>query len=238
MPTNNDKMETDTVPDQLFHTILTVVNRRGLQAGADHEVHVLESHGTLEAAKSYTTSQSLEQLGLDPREFAVYAVRSSAKQDEAQDWPHGDGVLVFGRAPTGSEIRIAVATTPNQESLTTGLGGELLLPDGARHLHYILLTSIDYNVDRGGCSLTTDIVGVYVHRREAWAAARKALDGDKLAECDYSDDPKFAGEWPFGEDVAVHAISETGQNYYVAVQKPLWAHTERKHKVRKGLALV
>ncbi|KAM3437924.1 hypothetical protein MY4824_003573 [Beauveria thailandica] len=234
--TDEKKAESAAVPDQLFHTILTVVNRRGLPASANHEVHVLESHGTLAAAKSYATGECLKTLGLEPQEFTLYAVKPT-EQTEVEDWPYGDGVLVFGRAPTGSEMHIAIETGPNQESLTMRPDGRLFLPDGAQFLHYILQTSIDYNVDRCGCRLTTEIIGAYVHRQNAWVAAHKALDRDQFVQYDDSHDPQFVGQWPFGEDVAVHAIAETGQNCFVAVQKPLWAHQGRTNHVTRSLAM-
>lgn len=218
------------VPEQLFHTILAVNNHHKLPGSASHEVYVLESHGSLEVAKSHATDQCLRKLGLESQDFTVYAIQPTELM-EIESWPYGDGVLVFGRASTGSEFRISISTTPNQESLTMASDGTLLLPDGLKHLHYVLQTNIDYNVDRCGCTLATEIVGAYVHRQHAWAAAQTALERDQFAEYDERDNQDFAGQWPFGEDVAIHAISETGQNYYVSVQKPLWANERSRDNV-------
>jgi hypothetical protein len=37
----------------------------------------------------------------------------------------------------------------------------------------------------------------------------------------------MSGEWPFGEDVVVHAVTQTGENFVVAVRTVPGAH--KKH---------
>ncbi|TWU77961.1 hypothetical protein ED733_005731 [Metarhizium rileyi] len=77
--------------------------------------------------------------------------------------------------------------------------------------------------------------GVYLHRADAWTAAHKCLDPDSYAEYDCRGDAEFADQWPFGENVAVHAISDTGQNFLVAVNTPpQHKHDIKKHGLKKS----
>ncbi|KAL7915890.1 hypothetical protein GGI35DRAFT_10004 [Trichoderma velutinum] len=209
------------VPEQLFHTVLTVIDA----SGANHTLFVLKTHGTLDAAKKYA-SHALEAVNFTAEDFGVYRIR--ADEDSTKPWTHGDGVLVFARSFDGQEFLVGIDTTPNNESLTATSDGEIKLPEGAKFLHYLLQITVDYNADRSGSSQTTEIEGTYIHRADAWTAAHVSLDPTEYAEFDRRGDAQFIEEWPFGEDVAVHAVSETGQNYFIAVKRP----PEQKHEVK------
>lgn len=213
------------VPEQLFHTVLTVIDYSHDASGANRTLFVLKTHGTLAAAKKYA-SHALEAVNFTAEDFEVYRVR--ADEDPAKPWAHGDGVLVFARSFDGHEFLVGIDTTPNNEALTATADGEIVLPEGAKFLHYLLQITVDYNADRSGSSQTTEIEGTYVHRADAWTAAHVSLDPTEFAEFDRRGDAQFVEEWPFGEDVAVHAVSETGQNYFIAVKRP----PEQKHEVK------
>ncbi|EGR52013.1 uncharacterized protein TRIREDRAFT_44967 [Trichoderma reesei QM6a] len=234
--TNGTAAPTDIfVPDQLFHTLLTVVDFSHDSSGATRTPFVLKSHGTLDAAKAFAR-QSLETLGFAPEDFELYRVRepqdsssSSSSTSSSRPWTHGDGVLVFARAFDGKEFIVGIDTAPNNESLAASSSdGELRLPEGARFLHYVLQITIDYNADRSGAAQTTEIQGAYIHRADAWKAAHLCLDPAQYAEFDRRGDAQFIEEWPYGEDVAVHAVSETGQNSFVAVKRP----PEQRHELK------
>lgn len=213
------------VPEQLFHTVLTVTDYSHDASGADRTAFILKTHGTLDAAKKYA-SHSLESVNFTADDFQQYHVRLD--QYPPKVWTHGDGVVVFARAFDGKEFLVGIDTTPNNESLTATSDGELLLPEGAKFLHYLLQITVDYNADRSGGLQTTEIEGTYVHRADAWTAAHVILDPTQYAEFDRRGDAQFIEEWPFGEDVAVHAVSETGQNYFIAVKTP----PEQKHELK------
>ncbi|KAL7820896.1 hypothetical protein V8C26DRAFT_391852 [Trichoderma gracile] len=229
--TNGTTAPTDIfVPDQLFHTLLTVVDFSHDPSGATRTPFVLKSHGTLDAAKAFAR-QSLETLGFAPDDFELYRVREPHESPStSRPWTHGDGVLVFARAFDGKEFIVGIDTAPNNESLAASTSdGELRLPEGARFLHYVLQSTIDYNADRSGAAQTTEILGAYVHRADAWKAAHLCLDPSaQYAEFDRRGDAQFIEQWPYGEDVAVRAVSETGQNYFVAVKRP----PEQRHELK------
>ncbi|KAK1252957.1 hypothetical protein MKX08_004144 [Trichoderma sp. CBMAI-0020] len=213
------------VPEQLFHTILTIIDYSQDPSGANRTAFVLKTHGTLEAAKKYA-AHSLESLNFSPDDFQQYHIRGSRGANES--WSHGDGVLLFARAFDGQEFLVGIDTTPNNEALIATPDGDIVLPEGAKFLHYVLQISVDYNADRSGSLQTTEILGVYIHRADAWTAAHKCLDPAEYAEYDRRGESQFIGEWPFGEDIAVHVVSETGQNHFIAVKKP----PEQKHEIK------
>ncbi|PHH89451.1 hypothetical protein CDD83_6037 [Cordyceps sp. RAO-2017] len=213
------------VSELLYHTILTVIDYHKDRFGAIRLVFVLGTHVNLDAAKAFSI-RALEKLNFVPDDFEQYAVRSLDKLP-VERWIHGDGVLVFARAPAGQEFFVAITTTPNNELLPTGSDGEPVLPQGIKSLHYVLQSTTDYNKDRTGSAQTTEIEGAYLHRKDAFIAARKTLDEKQYVEFDTRDDENMADEWPFGEDVVIHAVSETGQNEVVTVKTVPWANAKK-----------
>lgn len=231
MASSDNAKQALAIPELLFHTILTVIDYHNDPSGATRSVFVLGTHSTLAAAKAYTIG-SLQQLNFAPDDFEEYAVRPS-QGPSTENWNHGDGILVFARAPAGQVFLVGVDTTPNIESVDATPDGELILPGGAVFLHYVLQTTIDYNADRSGSSQTTQVEGSYVHRPDALTAAHRCLDRKQYVEYDERGNAEYFGQWPFDEDVVVHAASDTGQNYYVAVKTVPWASLEQKEKMKK-----
>jgi hypothetical protein len=203
-------------PENLYHTVLTVIDYHVDPSGAQRSDYVLGTHATVEAAKDFAT-RALQELKYEPDDFEEYAMAATSKE-----WKHGDGVLVYARAPAGQVFLTSIDTTPNNESLQANEDGTVALPKGAALLHYVVQTTIDYNKDRSGCVQETEIEGSYVKRADALAAARKCLDPEGFVEFKVQDE--MAGEWPYGEDIIVHAISETGQNMTVAMKTVPDAH--------------
>jgi hypothetical protein len=212
-----------TYSDLLYHTTLTVIDYHEDPSGAKHSAYVLATHASIEAAKTFAR-EALHLLKYEPDDFEEYSVYSSS-----HEWKHGDGVVVYARAPAGQVFQIGVRTTPNNESLLANPDGTVVLPKGADLLHYVVQTTIDYNKDRTGCAQEVDIQGSYVLRADALAAAKACLAQENFTEYDSRDE--FKNEWPFGEDVVVHAVSETGQNYTVAVTTVPGAH--KRHSKKK-----
>jgi hypothetical protein len=128
--------------------------------------------------------------------------------------------MIFARAPAEQVFLVGICTTPNTESLPVDQAGNLIVPNGAKFLHYLLQTNVDYNVDRSGSKQWTDILGCFVHRADAWTAAHTALKKADFLEYDERGHEEFVGDWPFEDNVAIHAVSETGQNIFISVATP------------------
>ncbi|KAH7176001.1 hypothetical protein EDB81DRAFT_30841 [Dactylonectria macrodidyma] len=161
-------MMANGVPELLYHTVLTLIDYHEDPSGATRSVYVLGTHSALDTAKAFATS-ALQGLNYKPGDFAEYAVRSS------EPWEHGDGVLVFARAPAGQVFLVRIDATLNNESLLASPAGTVVLPQGSDRLHYVLQTTIDYNLDRTGSVQSTKVQGTYAHRADAWAARSSSL---------------------------------------------------------------
>uniref|UniRef100_A0A0C4DJ28 Uncharacterized protein n=1 Tax=Fusarium oxysporum (strain Fo5176) TaxID=660025 RepID=A0A0C4DJ28_FUSOF len=188
-------------PELLYHIFLTVIDYHIDPSGAKRSIYVLGTNATLEAARN-SAFRVLATLGYKPEDFVEYAIHSSS----TEEWDHGDGVLVYAKAPAGQVFLISIQATPNDEKLLMDSNGGIFMPTGIPSLYYVMQTMIDYNKDRTGCVQETQIE-------------------------DYDTPEKMAGEWPFGEEVVAHAVAETGQNIIVEVKTVAGAH----HKHGKGM---
>jgi hypothetical protein len=218
--------ETTDVPEQLYHTLLTVIDYHTDPSGATRTVFPLGTHANLAAAKSFA-AKALQGLNYEPQEFTEYI-----EHGNSQEWIHGDGVIVFAKAPAGQEFFVSIDTKPNTVALVAGPGGAVRLPKGRDHLHYVLQTIVDYNKDRSGAAQSTEVEGCCVSRAESMTVA-KALLADVRPDLVQYDERAFwelSDDWPFGDDVFVHAVSHTGENYIVAIRTVAGAHKRHAKK--------
>lgn len=98
----------------------------------------------------------------------------------------------------------------------------------------VLQTTIYYNNDSTGGVQTTEIAGTYPTRKSAREAAKNVLLNDEVTKesfAEYDEKELETDEWPYGEDILIHAVAETGENFKIAVkpQPHSHQHHERKH---------
>ncbi|KAH7205831.1 uncharacterized protein BKA55DRAFT_600252 [Fusarium redolens] len=201
----------------LYHIILTVIDFHLDPSGAKRSVYILGTRAALEPAKDLAF-RVLHTLKYKPDDFIEYAIHSS----HTGTWDHGDGVLIYAKAPAGQVFLVSIQVTPNTERLLADRDGAILLPQGIASLHYVTQTVIDYNKDRTGCVQEMQIEGTFVHRADARKAAWELLDPLDYAE--YDTPEKMKGEWPYGEDVLAHAVAETGENTTVEIKTVVDTH--------------
>jgi hypothetical protein len=204
----------------LYHIILTVIDFHLEPSGSQRAIYILGTRATIEAAKD-SAFKVLHTLRYKPDDFVEYAVHSR----HVGTWDHGDGVLIYAKAPAGQVFLVSIQVTPNTELLKADQDGAILLPHGVPSLHYVTQTVIDYNKDRTGCVQQMQIEGTFVHRADARKAAQKLLDPLDYVEYDTPD--KMKGEWPYGEDILIHAVAETGENTTIEIKTVVDTH--RKH---------
>ncbi|CAK7206142.1 hypothetical protein SEUCBS139899_008927 [Sporothrix eucalyptigena] len=241
------------IPEFLYHTTLVVYDGSRDPSNRSRSAFVLGTHTTLPAAKNFAAT-ALQGLGYEPSDFEEYAVHNTKSSEE---WTHGDGVVVYAKAYSGQEFAVGLDTTPNDQGFAAGgPDGTLHLSgisdgtndgDQARHLHYVLQTVVDYDqfrhqdagAGRNGVNdsfKSTEIEGCFLHRTDAIAAAKTCLKntGYEFAQYDERNDLGYVEDWPFGEDVIVHAVSQTGENYAVAVRTIPGAHKKLSKENRKA----
>ncbi|TVY58212.1 hypothetical protein LCER1_G002149 [Lachnellula cervina] len=218
---------TETAPEFLYHIKRTITDYHEDKSGATRTTDVLGTFTDLKAAKAAAYS-ALSSEGYIKDDFEVYEDNTS----NPEDWKHGDGVLVFAKAPAGQEFEVRLDTKPNVPKFQGNASGEV---DG--FLHYgkpplpLLQTTINYNNDRIGGIQTTEVEGTYPSRAAAYAAAGSVLIDDdvpKSSFAEYDEKEDFKGDWPYGDEVFVHAVAETGENFLVAVKAQPHAHQHHK----------
>ncbi|KAH8900107.1 hypothetical protein GQ53DRAFT_209967 [Thozetella sp. PMI_491] len=203
------------IPELLYHTTLTIVDYRDDASGSPAQsFYVLGTHGSLPAAKAFATV-ALRSQGFEPDDFTVYEERKPQPL-----WSHDEGVIVFAKTPAGQDFLVGMDTKTNDKGLRQRPDGTLELPEGDTHLHYVVQTQVKYNQDRAGRFHTHEIEACCARYTDALAAAKKCLgiEKDEFAEYDERVDLNDTTEWPFGEDVLIHAVSQMGENFTVAIK--------------------
>jgi hypothetical protein len=56
----------------------------------------------------------------------------------------------------------------------------------------------------------------------------------KTSFAEYDEKDQFKDEWPYGDDVLVHAVAETGENFLVAVKAQPHHHSGHKCDAHGG----
>jgi hypothetical protein len=204
-----------SLEDLLYHVLCEVIDYHEDKSGATRTTNIVGTYTSLPAAKAAALS-CLKTLGYNPSEFSDYEENTDVKT-----WKHGDGVIVYAKAPAGQEFKVRLDTTPNGHGFKVNKEG--MVTD---RLNYVIQTRIDYNDDRIGGIQTTEIEGVYHVRKEAYEAAYKALLDDaegitKESFARYDERDLQMDDWPYEEEVLVHAVSTSGENFLVAVKEQL-----------------
>ncbi|PQE34071.1 hypothetical protein CJF32_00010774 [Rutstroemia sp. NJR-2017a WRK4] len=209
----------------LFHVKCTITDYHKDQSGATRTTDILGTFTNLAAAKNAAYG-ALASEGYVKDDFQSYEVKNDT---DPEQWAHGDGVLVFAKAPAGQEFEVSLDTKPNDLKLKGNASGEV-----EDYLHYVLQTMIDYNSDRIGGIQTTEVEGIYPTRKAAFEAAKTALLHEEVTKesfAEYDEKDKFVDEWPYGDECWVHAVSQTGENFMVFVKAQ-----PNKHRHHEGKA--
>jgi hypothetical protein len=206
-------VEEETDEEYLYHIMREIIDYHKDKSGATRINDVLGTYVSLPAAKA-AALRALQDSGYERDDFEIYEERPRS----GENWPHGDGVLVYAKAPAGQEFYIRIDTKLNLTKLKGNAEGRI---EGT--LYYVLQTKIDFNTNRVGGIQTTEVEGTYLSEQEAREAALQVLlDGDEITKDWYAKyeeiDETDPGEWPYGEDCLVHAVSPHGENFLVFVK--------------------
>jgi hypothetical protein len=211
---------TTEASEYLYHIKRTITDFAEDKSGATRVTDILGSFTSLAAAKN-AAHGALAAEGYIKDDFEVLEQKN---ETDLEDWKHGDGCLVFAKAPRGQEFDVRIDTKPNVLKLKGNADGEV---EG--FLHYVLQTTIDYNNDRIGGIQHTEVEGTYPTRKAAFVAAQTTLLDDEITKdsfAEYDEKEQFAGEWPYGDEVLIRAVGQTGENFYVSVKAQPHSHKE------------
>lgn len=103
----------------LYHVKRTITDFAEDKSGATRVTDILGTFTTLSVAK-VAAREGLASEGYIRDDFGTLEVK-----DNVENWTHGDGVLVFARAPNGREFEVSIDTTPNPLNLKGNESGEV-----------------------------------------------------------------------------------------------------------------
>jgi len=215
-------------PELLYHVKRTVVDFAHDKSGATQITDILNTFTDLAAAKAAARS-ALASEGYVKDDFETYE-----ENDGTTEWKHGDGVVVIAKAPAGQEFEVCLDTKPNFFKFKGNASGEV-----ESHLQYVLQTTIYYNHDASGGSQKTEVQGTYATRAAAREAAKKVLLDQEVTKesfAEYEEQDSERDEWPYGDDVLVHAVAETGENFKILVKPQPHSHQHHGCKRHEGKA--
>jgi hypothetical protein len=210
----------------LYHVKRTIIDYLDDKSGATRTTDILGTFTDLATAKAAARS-ALSSEGYTKDDFEVYE-----ENDGTKEWTYGDGVRVYAKAPAGQEFEVRLDTKPNTLHFKGNADNKV---EGS--LHYVLQTTINYNNDSIGGKQNTEIEGTYPTRKAALEAAKTVLldkDITKESYAEYEEKAEEEGEWPYGDDVLIHAVAETGENFNVSVKAQPHGHQHHECKHHEG----
>jgi len=147
--------------------------------------------------------------GYDTELLPIYQIN-----DGLDVWKYGDRVIVYAEGPSGEIFNVSIATIPNLGLFESDKRGRVLLP-----LYYVVQTIIHYDLDPSGTRRDVIIEGAYSSRALALEQALNVLLDDDVTRGDFTvyEEYRENADWPFGADVVVHAVKESGKHFLVSV---------------------
>jgi len=210
------------VSELLYHVLRTIIDFARDKSGATQTTDVFGTFTDLAAAKAAARSV-LPSEGYSKEDFTQYE-----ENDGTKEWKYREGGMVFAKALSGEEFQVYLDTKPNLLRFKGNASGKV---EG--HLHYVLQTTIYYNKDSTGGVQTTEVEGTYPTRKAAREAAKTTLLDDEVTKesfAQYDEIDAEKDDWPYGEDVWVHAVAETGENFKVSVKAQPHSHPHHESR--------
>ncbi|KAJ9635078.1 hypothetical protein H2201_007678 [Coniosporium apollinis] len=196
------------VSEYLYHVVRTMIDYHHDPSGASQEITVNGTYTDLSAAKT-AAKTALFDDGYEEEWFTTFDIKG-----DPEEWTHGDGNIVYARAPEGEVFIVGIKTAPNM----------LEVEDSANHkieseLYHVLQTTIHYSKDRSGGDRETEIPGTFTTYDAAKDFAATCLLDEEVTKDDFEEFDEFEGQddWPYGSDVVVHAVGVNGDNSIVSV---------------------
>lgn len=123
----NGTQEENGVEEFLYHVKRTIIDYADDKSGATRTTDILGTFTDLAAAKQAAHS-ALASEGYIRDDFEVFEQKN---ETDPEEWKHGDGCLVYAKAPRGQEFDVRIDTKPNVLKFKGNASGEVEGP-----LHY------------------------------------------------------------------------------------------------------
>ncbi|KFY09530.1 hypothetical protein V492_05455 [Pseudogymnoascus sp. VKM F-4246] len=203
--------------ENLYHVVLTTSHIQKDPNSEIEKIRIAGTYRTPEAARAAAHS-CLFDSGYERGWFSQYEVDPAALESYSKH--QSMGLVVFAVASDGTTFCVSISTTPNIGHLTTDNDDGRIATD----LYYVVQTNIKYANGDEGQDRDVNIEGIFMKYDKAQAFAHRVLlsedDGitkGSFAEYDEAgDDERDCG---FGENVIIHAVGTSGENYLISVIK-------------------
>lgn len=103
----------------LYHVKRTITDFAEDKSGATRNIDILGTYTDLAAAKAAA------RAGLASEGYIEDDFESLEVKEDPEIWKHGDGVLVYAKAPAGQEFEVRLDTKPNILHLKGNKSGEV-----------------------------------------------------------------------------------------------------------------
>ena len=115
----------------LYHVKRTIIDLAEDKSGATRVTDIEGTYTDLSAAKT-AAQHALASEGYLASDFDTLSLKTAEGS-----WTHGDGVLVYAKAPAGQEFEVAIDTKPNTLNLKGNAAGKVegVLHYGMIHSH-------------------------------------------------------------------------------------------------------
>lgn len=203
-------------PDFVYHVMLMTSQFKGL-GGRAEKVRMLGTYTSVAKSKD-AAHRCLFDAGYEREWFSTFETNPEALEELASHY--GTGIVVYAIAVDGTMFRVRISTSPNKLHLTTH-NDDGRVPTS---LYYVVQTNAPYCGHERRPIYDTHVEGIFKSYDEARNFAKTLLlseeDGITASSYqDYFEAGLLERDCEYGENVIVHAIGSSDENYFVSVIK-------------------
>ncbi|KAJ5482536.1 hypothetical protein N7475_001348 [Penicillium sp. IBT 31633x] len=206
--------ENQPEPDSLYHVILMTSGKKGL-SGQTEKIRITGTYTSVKKAKN-AAHRCLFDSGYEREWFSTF--ETSPEVLEGFSAYQGIGLTVYAIATDSTVFRVRISTSPNTLGLTSDN------EDGriSTSLFYVVQTNLPYCSHERKPAHDTNVEGVFQSYEEArkYASTLLLSEEDGITASSYEDYCEAGPDerdCEYGDNVIVHAVGKSGENYYVSV---------------------
>lgn len=203
-------------PDFLYHVMLMTSQFKG-PGGRAEKVRILGTYTSVTKSKD-AAHRCLFDAGYEREWFSTFETNPETLEELASHY--GTGIVVYAIAVDGTIFRVRISTSPNKLHLTTH-NEDGRVPTS---LYYVVQTNAPYCSHERRPIYDTHVEGIFKSYDEARKFAKTLLlseeDGITASSYqDYFEAGPLERDCEYGENVIVHAVGSSDENYFVSVIK-------------------